>query len=142
MSVVRSSVEARGCRASALAVLGALAMIVPGCIPPSGGVATARLLPSSGLVQNRRDMTYTPNVSWWSLPNGLAVMFAPDPQTNVVRVDLRVMVGAADEPPRARHSRARARDRRLPAIIPRSGTSARNSLKYSGTLRRAEFFKN
>lgn len=58
-----------------------------------------RLLPSSGLVQNHRDMTYTPDVTWWSLPNGLTVMFAPDPQTNVVRVDLRVMVGAGDEPP-------------------------------------------
>src|ERR1044071_2469064 len=99
MSVVRSSVETWGCRASGVAVLGALAMIVAGGIPPRGPVVTAHLLPSRGLLPDHRAMTYTPDVTWWSLPNGLTVMFAPDPQTNVVRVDLRVMAGAGDEPP-------------------------------------------
>jgi zinc protease len=98
MYVVRASVETGPCRASALVVLAALAAAVPGCIPPAGTVGTAHLLSSSGLVQNRRSMTYTPDVTWWKLPNGLTVMFAPDPHTNVVRVDLRVMAGGADEP--------------------------------------------
>src|ERR1700749_4219102 len=48
---------------------------------------------------DERTLSYKPRIEWWGLPNGLTVAIAPDDRTNLVSVDVRYLVGAADDPP-------------------------------------------
>jgi zinc protease len=45
-----------------------------------------------------RHVDYRPEVAWFSLPNGLTVVLAPDDRANLVTVDVRYLVGAAEDP--------------------------------------------
>jgi zinc protease len=51
------------------------------------------------LVASRRSLDYDPGIGWWKLPNQLTVAVMPDSQVNLVSVDVRYLVGAAEDPP-------------------------------------------
>jgi zinc protease len=51
------------------------------------------------LVRADRSFVYDPGVAVFSLPNGLTVALVPDDRANLVSVDVRYLVGAADDPP-------------------------------------------
>jgi len=51
------------------------------------------------LVASRRSLEYEPGIAWWKLPNQLTVAVMPDNRANLVAVDVRYLVGAAEDPP-------------------------------------------
>lgn len=46
-----------------------------------------------------RSLDYKPGIQWWALPNKLIVALVPDDRVNLVSVDVRYLVGAAEDPP-------------------------------------------
>lgn len=69
----------------------ALTVIAVGC------ASRGRLHYASLHPVNRR-ISYQPAVEWFILPNGLTVVLAPDDRANLVSVDVRYLVGAAEDP--------------------------------------------
>jgi zinc protease len=51
------------------------------------------------LVPGDRNLEYAPGIVSWTLANQLTVAMMPDQQANLVSVDVRYLVGAADDPP-------------------------------------------
>ncbi len=82
--------------ARAIALAAIVLFVAPaGCMRPDGPPA----LRYGSLVRTASRIDYTPRIRWSSLPNGLTVGLTPDDRGNVVSVDLRFLVGAADDPP-------------------------------------------
>lgn len=78
-----------GSRASLIVV----AVIAAGC-----GSSRGQLRYGS-LAIGDRWLDYKPGIEWWTLPNHLTVAIAPDDRANLVSVDVRYLVGAAEDPP-------------------------------------------
>src|SRR5215813_8665580 len=74
---------------SSVAVLVALA----GCLSPRSNVRFGSLVPSE------RSLDYDPGILSWKLDNQLTVAMMPDPRVNLVSVEVRYLVGAAEDPP-------------------------------------------
>src|SRR5882724_10147293 len=51
------------------------------------------------LVADQRSLDYKPGIVRWTLPNKLTVAAMPDDRANLVSVEVRYLVGAADDPP-------------------------------------------
>jgi len=51
------------------------------------------------LVPGERSLDYNSRIVSWKLANQLTVAVMPDQRVNLVSVEVRYMVGAADEPP-------------------------------------------
>src|SRR4051812_507800 len=85
---------------SARAALGLIVALVlsAGCIVPMTPAAMRSLAPHGSLVQGDRSLDYDPGVTWFTLPNGLTVALLPDDRANLVSVDVRYRVGAAEDP--------------------------------------------
>src|ERR1044071_5879613 len=47
---------------------------------------------------NERSFDYSHGVESFKLPNGLTVALSPEPHANLVSVDVRYLVGAAEDP--------------------------------------------
>jgi zinc protease len=71
-------------------------MVVAGVAAACGSSSVVRF---GSLVRGDRSILYKPGVESFSLPNGLTVALVPDDRANLVSVDVRYLVGAADDPP-------------------------------------------
>jgi zinc protease len=74
---------------ASVAVLVALAA----CSSPRSHVRLGSLVPS------HRSLDYDPGILSWKLANQLTVAMMPDPRVNLVSVEVRYLVGAAEDPP-------------------------------------------
>jgi zinc protease len=74
---------------SSVAMLVALAA----CSSPRSNIRLGSLGPS------RRSLDYDPGILSWKLANQLTVAMMPDPRVNLVSVEVRYLVGAAEDPP-------------------------------------------
>lgn len=92
-----ASARERACRVAGVGVMAAVIAGV-GCVPPTVAV-TLPPYPADGLSRMQRAIEYDADVTWLALPNGLRVALIPDPLANVVSVDVRYMVGGAEDPP-------------------------------------------
>jgi zinc protease len=63
------------------------------CLSPRSVVRFGSFDPS------KRSFNYDPGVVWQKLANQLTVALVPDPRVNLVSVEVRYLVGAADDPP-------------------------------------------
>jgi zinc protease len=78
------------------ALRGAVAAIVAvlaSCGSPRSNVRFGSLEPT------RRSVDYEPGIAWWKLDNQLTVAVMPDARENLVSVEVRYLVGAAEDPP-------------------------------------------
>ena len=73
--------------------LGALAVIAAGCSAPRPPIRFG------SLAVEGRSFSYAHGVESFHLANGLIVALSPDPRANLVGVDVRYLIGAADDPP-------------------------------------------
>lgn len=71
----------------------ALAVALAACSSPRSNVRLGSLTPS------RRSLDYDPGIVTWKLPNQLTVAMMPDKRVNLVSVEVRYLVGSADDPP-------------------------------------------
>ena len=63
------------------------------CSSPRSNVRLGSLTPS------QRSLDYDPGIVSWKLANQLTVAMMPDKRVNLVSVEVRYLVGAADDPP-------------------------------------------
>ncbi len=75
---------------SAIAVL---VSVLAACSSPRSSVRLGSLTPS------QRSLDYDPGIVSWKLANQLTVALMPDKRVNLVSVEVRYRVGAADDPP-------------------------------------------
>ncbi|HEY0477494.1 MAG TPA: insulinase family protein [Kofleriaceae bacterium] len=73
--------------------LGVLAVAAAGCSSPRPPIRFG------SLAIEGRSFTYAHGVQSFHLANGLIVALSPDPRANLVGVDVRYLIGAADDPP-------------------------------------------
>jgi zinc protease len=92
-AVVRSSADKeRGMRLRLFCVMvGVLAIC--GCAAERTDIRFGALRPEP------RSVDYKPGIATWTLPNKLTVAVLPDDRVNLVSVEVRYTVGAADDPP-------------------------------------------
>ena len=70
-----------------------LVVALAACPSPRSNMRLGSLVPS------QRSFEYDPGIASWKLANQLTVALMPDHRGNLVSVEVRYMVGAADEPP-------------------------------------------
>ena len=76
-----------------LSSVAALAVALAACSSPRSNVRLGSLTPS------QRSLDYDPGIVSWRLANQLTVAMMPDKRVNLVSVEVRYLVGAADDPP-------------------------------------------
>src|SRR5215475_9864322 len=70
-----------------------LVIALAACSSPRSNVRLGSLTPS------QRSIDYDPGIVSWKLANQLTVAMMPDKRVNLVSVEVRYLVGAADDPP-------------------------------------------
>ncbi|HEX4422315.1 MAG TPA: insulinase family protein [Kofleriaceae bacterium] len=74
-----------------------LALVTAGAV--AAGCSARSNVRFGSLTAAPRSLDYKPGIAWWTLPNKLKVAVMPDERVNLVSVDVRYLVGAADDPP-------------------------------------------
>ena len=70
-----------------------LMVALAACSSPRSNVRLGSLVPS------QRSLDYDPGIVSWKLANQLTVALMPDKRVNLVSVEVRYLVGAAEDPP-------------------------------------------